>query len=199
MKTLLFIFMLLTALFGIAQSDYIRAIEEERTRYTEEMANEILDSSEAAGFRGICYFPVDTNYIVTATFRRKKGKKFAMPMTKERTVYYRQYGLLEFTLHDTLCVLPIYENLDLKGQSAYQDYLFLPFRDGTTAVSTYGGGRYLDVRKPKNNIWQLDFNKAYHPYCLYSHRYSCPVPPPQNTIAPFILAGECYDPGNHDE
>ncbi|ASS48670.1 MAG: hypothetical protein A3D31_07045 [Candidatus Fluviicola riflensis] len=176
--------------FANAQS-YSENLEQERVSNNKQMRYQVLDSTERAGFKGICYFPIDTNYVVDATFIRKKGKKFVMPMTTERTVYYRQYGVLQFRIHDTLCELTVYENLGLKGKE-YENYLFLPFRDGTTALSTYGGGRYVDLEKQSGTDWEIDFNRAYHPYCVYSHRYSCPIPPKENTVLPFVTAGECY-------
>jgi uncharacterized protein (DUF1684 family) len=191
MKTLLSL-ICWTAAFSLQAQTYTEKLETERMANNLEMLMEVLDSAERKTFEGICYFPVDTSYIVDATFTRKKGKKFAMPMTKARTVYYRQYGTLTFRIHDTVCQLNVYENLALKGSKAHKNYLFLPFRDGTTAISTYGGGRYLDIEKSKSKTWKIDFNKAYHPYCVYSHRYSCPIPPAENTVAPFINAGECY-------
>lgn len=180
-----------------AQNDYVTRLEQDRLDAQLEMLFDVLDSTERKTFEGICYFPVDTTLIVHATFERKKGKKFVMPMTKARTVWYRQYGVLHFTIRDTACSLVVYENLDLKKNKEFRDYLFLPFRDGTTAVSTYGAGRYLDIRKNKSKTWTVDFNRAYHPYCAYSHRYSCPIVPSENTIEPTVTAGECYVP--HEE
>jgi uncharacterized protein len=193
MKHLL-ILVAITTGFSAAAQTYSEQLQTERTANNMEMLFEVLDSAERKAFTGICYFDIDTAYIVGATFTKKKGKKFVMPMTKARTVYYRQYGILRFTLRDTVCELAVYENLGLKGQKEYKDYLFLPFRDGTTALTTYGGGRYLDVHKTKGKNWKIDFNRAYHPYCVYSPRYSCPIVPDGNTIAPHISAGECYGP-----
>lgn len=193
------LFLLLAGMLSLtvqAQS-YTEKLQQERSANNLEMLFEVLDSTEARAFEGICYFPIDTNYVVTATFKRQKGKQFAMPMTKARLVYYRQYGTLTFRIHDTLCELAVYENMSLKGQKKYKNYLFMPFRDGTTALTTYGGGRYLDIEKAKGSAWELDFNKAYHPYCVYSHRYSCPIPPEENTVAPCISAGECYTDRDH--
>jgi uncharacterized protein len=193
MKQFLALLTLLTGFSAAAQS-YSQKLAEKRRMNNLEMMFEVLDSAEVKTFEGICYFPIDTSYIVKAEFKRKKGKKFAMPMTKQRLVYYRQYGTLTFTIRDTACELAVYENLELKGRKNYKNYLFLPFRDGTTAISTYGGGRYLDIQKSKATTWTIDFNLAYHPYCVYSYRYSCPIPPAENTIAPHIRAGECYVP-----
>ena len=78
----------------------------------------------------------------------------------------------------------------LRKKKEYKDYLFIPFRDGTSRMETYGGGRYLDLRIPKGKTILVDFNLAYNPYCAYSHRYSCPIPPEINTLNVRILAGE---------
>ena len=43
----------------------------------------------------------------------------------------------------------------------------------------------LDVHR-----WILDFNKAYHPYCVYNSSYECPYPPPENRLKVPIHAGE---------
>ena len=196
MKTALLFLLLLASGTLRAQADYTQRLLLERSEKETAFRKEVLNETEAAAFQGICYFEIDSTYVVAATFQRKKGKKFAMPMTKERLVYYRQYGTLTFTIHDTLCTLKVYENLSLKGNKEYKDYLFLPFRDGTTAISTYGGGRYLDIQKSSASVWMIDFNRAYHPYCVYSERYSCPIPPKENVVAPMIEAGECYTP--HD-
>jgi uncharacterized protein (DUF1684 family) len=73
--------------------------------------------------------------------------------------------------------------------------LFIPFRDGTSGKETYGGGRYLSlpIANPQSNEPQpveLDFNYAYHPYCVYNPAYVCPVPPPQNRLEVAVTAGE---------
>ena len=79
----------------------------------------------------------------------------------------------------------------------YKDYLFIPFRDVTSGKETFGGGRFLDARIPKNDTLLIDFNLNYNPYCAYSERYSCPIPPTENTLKVSILAGEKV-PVGHD-
>lgn len=185
------LFLLPFSLYAQSYADSLRIV---RAEHDSLFVKEVLNTEEAAHFGGFCYFEPDTNYRVTATFQRKKGKKFAMPMTKERNriVYYRAYGTLTFTIRDTVCVLTVYENMDLKHLKAYKNYLFLPFRDGTTNGTTYGGGRFMDIEKRRSDQWIIDFNTAYHPYCAYTERYSCPIPPAENVIEPAIEAGECY-------
>ncbi|MFV9484298.1 DUF1684 domain-containing protein, partial [Christiangramia sp. ASW11-125] len=69
------------------------------------------------------------------------------------------------------------------------DYLFLPFTDETNGISTYDGGRYLDFSIPEEKRVTIDFNRAYNPYCAYSGRYSCPIPPKENHLETAIPAG----------
>jgi hypothetical protein len=201
MKTILFFLTVIVSNIALAQDgnahtglSYSDSIRRARTQHDAAFVKDVLNKQEAAGFSGFCYFPIDSGYRVTASFVRKKGKKFAMPMTKERDrkVYYRAAGTVVFTIRDTLCSLTVYENLDLKRSIAFRNYLFLPFRDGTTAVTAYGGGRFLDLEKTTTGRLIIDFNGAYHPYCVYSERYSCPIPPAENVITPNINAGECY-------
>jgi len=78
----------------------------------------------------------------------------------------------------------------------YADGIFIPFRDATAGASTYGGGRYL-VDTPKGADLGgdgthviLDFNYAYHPSCVYSSRWTCPLPPPDNWLPVPVHAGE---------
>jgi uncharacterized protein (DUF1684 family) len=90
------------------------------------------------------------------------------------------------------CRLAVYQNIDLlkRDRKKFKNYLFIPYKDKTTRNETYGGGRFLDFEIPKNATVILDFNLAYNPYCAYSHRYSCPIPPEENTLNVKIEAGE---------
>ncbi len=71
------------------------------------------------------------------------------------------------------------------------DELFLIFADGTSGGDTYGGGRYIYVKKPKpNGVTTLDFNKAYNPPCVFTPHATCPLPPRQNILDLAVTAGE---------
>jgi hypothetical protein len=85
----------------------------------------------------------------------------------------------------------------LTKKEGYEDFLFLPFNDYTNGNETYGGGRYLDLRIPDGSTIILDFNKAYNPYCAYTDRYSCPVPPKENSITTYIYAGVQFKGEEH--
>ncbi len=74
------------------------------------------------------------------------------------------------------------------------DGLFVPFRDETSGDETYPAGRYLDLPFSSTGIYDLDFNRAYHPDCYFDEQYECPYPPPQNRLATKVLAGEKLPP-----
>lgn len=88
--------------------------------------------------------------------------------------------------------LPI-GDLDLYWLDTYGGGVFLPFRDGTSGTTSYGGGRYLlDTVKGADLGGQLtiDFNYAYHPSCFYDPVWACPLAPHENRLAVPVEAGE---------
>lgn len=152
--------------------------------------NHMLDSIERINWQGLDYFVFDPAYQMNVRFKKKKGPKFEMPTSTDRLPVYRRYGYVYFTIDSAEHRLTVYQNISLIKIEGYEDYLFIPFRDATRGTETYGGGRYLDVRIPKGKEILIDFNQAYNPYCAYSHHYSCPIPPEENTLEVSILAGE---------
>ena len=106
--------------------------------------------------------------------------------------YYFKYGRLGFTIDGTGYHLFVYQSSDLMKTEQYRNYLFVPFTDATTGDESYGSGRYLEfyIADIQNNTLQLDFNKAYNPYCAYSAGYKCPIPPKENFLPVAIKAGE---------
>jgi peptide deformylase len=88
--------------------------------------------------------------------------------------------------------LNVYQSVALFQNPAYKNHLFLPFLDLTNGQESYSGGRYIDLSTDdiKGNNVEIDFNKAYNPYCAYSNGYRCPVPPVENNLETKIMAGE---------
>lgn len=179
--------------FGLNGQTYKDSILQLRQDHLNELMDStagVLNSEEIQHFKGTSYFDVNEEMIIHATFKKKKGKKFKMPTSTERTPIYRRYGYLNFELDGRMNQLTVYQNMELKDREGFEDYLFVPFRDATSGITTYGGGRYLDFKIPSSNEVLIDFNLTYNPYCAYSIRYSCPVPPTSNTLVVQILAGE---------
>ena len=175
------------------------SIDSLRNEHLQELLNpeaKVLNEEEIASFKGLDYFEFDSSFQVVAIFKKDKGKKFEMATSTERKPIYRRYGYVYFELANQKCTLEVYQNMALKKDKEFKNYLFIPFRDKTSAHESYGGGRYLDVHKTKNKTLLLDFNLAYNPYCAYSYRYSCPIPPEANTLKVAINAGEKVPKGH---
>ena len=60
----------------------------------------------------------------------------------------------------------------------------------TNGTETYPGGRYLDLDRTATGIYDIDFNRAFHPFCFYNSTYDCPYPPAENRLKLPIRAGE---------
>jgi uncharacterized protein (DUF1684 family) len=76
--------------------------------------------------------------------------------------------------------------------------VFVPFLDATSGKETYGAGRYLDLEPDEDGTYAIDFNLAYHPSCVYSPRFSCPLTPAENRLPVRIEAGERLAEGSAD-
>jgi hypothetical protein len=92
--------------------------------------------------------------------------------------------------------LPSGGGLDVWWLGSYGGGLFVPVKDGTAGIASYGGGRYLiDTVKGADlggeDGWLvLDFNFAYNPSCAYDPAWACPLAPPGNALQRPLLAGE---------
>lgn len=167
-----------------------RAFHEKLNKEFKDKETSPLKEKDRKAFQQLAIFKIDTNYIISASFKRTPYEKpFFMPTTTDRKSMYVKYGEVSFVLKDKKVILEVYQNQRLKTEEEFKDYLFIPFNDLTNGVSTYGGGRYLDLRIPKGNRMMLDFNQAYNPYCAYNENYSCPIPPEKNFIELEIEAG----------
>ncbi len=155
-----------------------------------------LSDEDLATFESLDFFPIDSNFRVTASLKlHKDSKPFKMKTTTSRLPVYKRYATASFQLNGKDYSLDIYQNEKLLLTPDYEDYLFLPFTDLTNGESSYGGGRYIDLELPEGNSIVIDFNLSYNPYCAYNERFSCPIPPKLNHLNTKILAGvKAFDP-----
>jgi hypothetical protein len=146
-------------------------------------------SGLSESFRTLNYFPPAEKYRVIATLRPIEERKVRTLATSDgKEQRYLEYAWAEFDLDDRKNRLLI---LEIMERGPDQGTLFLAFGDQTSAGETYGAGRYLDIKKmPGSPTVELDFNKAYNPYCAYNETYSCPLPPAENLLDVAIRAGE---------
>lgn len=151
-----------------------------------------LSEDEKADFSGLKYFDVDSLFCLTATFHKLN---FPIPITMATSTGEPRDGLkigeALFTINETHLSLPMFTLKTRKGEIDSL-YYFIPFTDQTSGKESYPQGRYLDIRGPltNNETFILDFNLAYNPYCNYSNKYSCPIPPKDSHLEYAITAGE---------
>ncbi len=185
---LLFAGFLFSGTFAQKNDPYAKEIKAYQKNYVS--SHELVTEKDKKYFR---FFPVNNTYNVTAHFERIKDSiGFSMITSAKTSRHYYKYGRLDFIIDDKEYLLFVYQGKDLMGLEQYKDYLFVPFTDATTGDESYGSGRYLEFYKKDivSGIVQLDFNKAYNPYCAYSPDYKCPIPPKENRLSAAIRAGE---------
>jgi len=149
-----------------------------------------LKDKDRKNFMGLDFFKFDSAFVVSANLvRTPEEKPFKMKTTTDRLPEYVKYGVVEFQLHEETYQLNIYRSLDTQVKDSNKNPLFLPFLDNTNGDTSYGGGRYVEFKIPKENTIEIDFNKAYNPYCAYNEKYSCPIVPRENYLPIEVTAG----------
>jgi uncharacterized protein (DUF1684 family) len=148
-----------------------------------------IPPEDRAEFRGLEYYPPDPDYrFEIEPHEHEEKERVRMAYTKGEELDFIRWGEFRFPVGGEECVLQAY-----KGDPR-EERLFIPFRDATSGLQTYGGGRYLDLHPARDltadGKWILDFNRAYNPWCVYSEEYTCPFVPPENWLTVPIHAGE---------
>lgn len=145
--------------------------------------------ADRATFTGLVYFPFDGAYRMPARLTPEPSDtphfiELSTSATEMRRM--RRVGTLGFAVKGQALRLTAFADED----DTAMNRLFVPFGDQTNKVETYGGGRYLELTRTTTTLYDLDFNRAYHPYCVYNASYVCPVPPNENRLATRLPAGE---------
>lgn len=140
-------------------------------------------------FQGLQYYPVDESLKFTVELKRHPHPQQLRLSTNTGEIRSGlRYGYFDFTVEGQACRLQVYRLDAVEGNGGAN--LFIPFRDATSGNETYGSGRYIDLTENTTGIYELDFNRAYNPYCAFNSRYSCPLPPAENVLKVPIRAGE---------
>ena len=137
-------------------------------------------------FHPLQYFPPDPKFVVPATLERRSVPEEAFLRTnRDNQAVMRYIGDLKFTLGGKSLHLRVYHAGEGVGTS-----VFVPFRDMTSGEESYGAGRYLTLELNELDEYELDFNRAFNPYCAYTDDFECPFPPAENDLPTEIRAGE---------
>lgn len=155
-----------------------------------------LSEEQRGNFQGLAYFPYNPELCFAVDVDTAvEPVQHQVVMNAQETMTMTTVGQVHFSVNGQPATLSIY------WLEVYGGGLFLPFRDATCPVESYGGGRYLfDTIKGSEFLpvpgvlgWQrimLDFNYAYNPSCAYDSRWVCPLSPLENRLTVPIRAGE---------
>lgn len=137
----------------------------------------------------LAYFPIEPDYKTAAALSPTNDTTvLQVPTSTGGLRQMRRSGSLEFGLKAQTLKLTAFVEVGAPDLN----HLFVPFIDLTSGTETYPGGRYLDLNRNATGIYEIDFNRAYFPYCYYSPTYECPYPPPENRLKTPIRAGERF-------
>jgi uncharacterized protein (DUF1684 family) len=156
-----------------------------------------VPEDKRATFPPLSYFDIDPGFQVPAALDVQPGDDVLdLPTSTGLRRKMRRIGTLKFTLQGQELTLTAFVD------AAQNDVrrLFVPFGDLTNGNETYPGGRYLDLDRTPTGIYDLDFNRAYNPFCVFNEKYDCPLPPRENRLRVPIRAGErLFQAGNERE
>jgi uncharacterized protein (DUF1684 family) len=170
--------------------DYVARISADRAAKDQEFqqSDDPIPADRKAQFLPLSYFPIDPGYNVVAALKESPDRpSLMMPTSSGQLRRMYRIGTLEFTLKGQPMTLGAFTEGRL-------DTLFVPFSDLTSGTETYAAGRFLDLHRTGTNIYELDFNRAYIPYCYYNASFECPYPPAENRLKVAIRAGERMKP-----
>ena len=165
-----------------------RAIRAEKDEMFKSSPDSPLQTEARATFVGLSYYDIKPGYRVPAYLavdRSGPPVVIELQTSTNQKRRMRKVGTLSFTLERTALKLTAFAE-----DGSRLERLFVPFGDLTNRSETYGGGRYLDLSRTPTGLYDLDFNRAYHPYCVFNPTYDCPVPPQENRLSITIPAGE---------
>ncbi|MGP8057430.1 MAG: DUF1684 domain-containing protein [Nitrososphaerales archaeon] len=137
-------------------------------------------------FAGLKYFDPDPEFRFETELRRDPVPGSVIMTTSKGTrQLFNSIGHFELSVEGRAVRLGAYQSAEREDSS-----IFVPFRDATSGVESYGAARYLDLEVEHDDRYAVDFNYAYNPYCAYSDAYACPLPPRENWLTVAIRAGE---------
>jgi len=136
-------------------------------------------------FAGVPAFPVEERWVVNALYQ---------PYVEPRTITVG--AVVEGLSHFPTAVGDVTFSVEGEAQrlvalAGPDGSLALHFRDATSGVSTYAGGRILKTAAPgADGELTLDLNRVVNLPCAFTDFATCPLPPAGNTLTVALEAGE---------
>lgn len=151
-----------------------------------------LAAPHRAAFDRLTVADYDPGYRFEAVLQDAEPHSLDVRTGTDGTVSFERIAVVVLPLPDAEV------SLDVWRLRSYGGGLFVPLRDGSSGVTTYGGGRYLiDTVKGANlggstdgGMLVIDLNFAYNPSCAYDPAWACPLPPAGNATDVVVPVGE---------
>jgi uncharacterized protein (DUF1684 family) len=137
-------------------------------------------------FTGVPAFPVEASWVVEGRFEPyPEPERITVGAVVDGLSHFpTAVGVVRFALDGAEQRL-----VALAGKD--DSTLTLHFRDATSGVSTYGGGRTLSVPAPgPDGRLEIDFNRTVNLPCAFTAHATCPLPPDGNRLDVPVEAGE---------
>ena len=177
----------------VAYRDAVEGFRQDKDEFFRTDPRSPIPADERGAFTGLSFFPVDEALVFESRtlepYTGDEPSNFQIPTSDGKLRAAHRAGVLRFDLEGETRQLTAYTFDGGDGES-----LFVPFLDRTSGTETYGAGRYLDIDPDEDGTYELDFNLAYHPSCVYDPRFSCPLTPAENRLPLLIKAGERLTP-----
>jgi uncharacterized protein (DUF1684 family) len=170
---------------GVGVSMYtthVLEFRDEKDQFFKHAPQSPIPEEDRHAFQGLSYFGPDEGFSFTVDLELVEPTDVQISTTTGDERLYKRVATATFPVDGEETTVALY--------SSGHDGLFLPFRDTTSGSETYGAGRYIDVTPDEDGTALIDFNYAYAPFCAYSDRYSCALPPQENWLSVAIRAGE---------
>jgi hypothetical protein len=168
--------------------DYAQHLADDRAAKDElfKSRTDPIPDGRKAELLPLAYFPIDPDYDVPASLEPSDDPTILeVPTSAGTPRKMRKAGTLVFSLKGQPLRITAYHDLTTPAS-----HLSVMFSDLTSGTETYAAGRYLDLDQNATGFYELDFNRAYNPYCYYNAGYECPYPPPENRLKIPVRAGE---------
>ncbi len=171
----------------MVETTYTRRILDLRKSFDKnilESPDSPLTESQKTSFKGITWFPLDEKYKLEAKMEQNETpQETSVALSHGDEKEYLKFGILNFKLDNLQFTLTVFKPIG-------KDYFLIPFKDNTAGKETYDGGRFVPIKIINNNIYNLDFNMAYNPNCVYNEDFNCILPPKDNFLPFSITAGQ---------
>jgi uncharacterized protein (DUF1684 family) len=131
--------------------------------------------------------PYDPQWRAEVALEPAPPQRLEVPTGTDGVVPFERVGVLRTPWGD----------LDAWWLASYGGGLWVPVRDRTSGVTSYGGGRYLldtvkgaDLGSTADGRLVVDLNFLYGPSCAHDQAWACPLAPPGNVVDVAVTAGE---------